>query len=162
MPCIILSSIVYLALQYSPTLSLKRYDFRRTFLSIKYVFWFSLQLSSEIFLTLKITQHSSSCKVPVILVRFQQNLNFLDWLSKNRQISNSIKIPSFRVEFSVRTERRKGRRDEANSRFSKIWLTRLKIHKMYNSQPRLWCHYFSHLFIHWIRNLMYVSIINSS
>jgi len=44
----------------------------------KYVFWFSLQLLSETFLILRINQwdinthvHGSSCKVPVILVRFQ-------------------------------------------------------------------------------------------
>ena len=155
--------MVCLDLQYSPTLSHKRYDFRRTFLGIQCVFWFSLQLSSEIFVTLKITQHSSSCKVPVILVRFKKkNLNFFDWLSKNRQIWNFTKIPSVIFEFSTRTERRKDRRDEANSRFSQIWLTRLKIYKMYNSQPRLWYRYFSRLFIHWIRNLMSVYTINSS
>ena len=45
-------------------------------LNIKCVFWFSLQLSSESFLIIKIIQlhiitnvHSSSCEVPVILVR---------------------------------------------------------------------------------------------
>jgi len=36
----------------------------------------------------------SSCKIPVILVRFYWNLNFLDIFSKNIQISNVMKNPS--------------------------------------------------------------------
>jgi len=40
-----------------------------------------------------------------------------------------MKIRSLSVEFSMRTERREDRRDEANSIFSQISLTRLKIYK---------------------------------
>ena len=36
--------------------------------------------------------HRSSCKLPVILVRFQSNMNFLNRFSKNTQISNFTKI----------------------------------------------------------------------
>jgi len=59
------------------TLSHSRHDFRKHLLSIKCVFWFSLQLSSEMFLILRGVQRfviinvsRSACKVPVILVRF--------------------------------------------------------------------------------------------
>jgi hypothetical protein len=68
-------------------------------MSIKCVFWFSLQLLSETFLILRGTERDmiinllrASCKVPVILVRFQWNMNFLDRFSKNTQISSFIKL----------------------------------------------------------------------
>jgi len=51
--------------------------FGKTLLNIKYAFWFSVQLLSEIFLMLRriqwditINVHTSSCKVHIILVRF--------------------------------------------------------------------------------------------
>jgi hypothetical protein len=40
-------------LPYFSTLSYKRYDFRKTFIEIKCVFWFSLQLLSQRFLILR-------------------------------------------------------------------------------------------------------------
>ena len=46
-----------------------------------------------------INLHRSSCKVPVVLVRFERNLDFLDRFSKNPQISNFIKIHSVEAEF---------------------------------------------------------------
>ena len=45
-----------------------------------------------------INVYRASCKVSVVLVRFQSNLTFLDRLSKNNQISNFINIRSVGVE----------------------------------------------------------------
>ena len=75
---IILSSVACPALPYLFTLSHKWHDFRKKeWLDTKCVFWFPLQLLSEIFLILRktewdttINEHRSSCKVPVIFVRF--------------------------------------------------------------------------------------------
>jgi hypothetical protein len=56
------------------------------------VFWFSPQIVSEIFLILRrierdiINVHKYSCKVPVILVKFWRNLNFLDKFEKYSNI----------------------------------------------------------------------------
>ena len=60
--------------------------------------------------------HRCSCKVPVILVRFYWNLNFLYIFSKNTLISNFIKIRPLGAELS-HVDRRTNRHDEANSRF---------------------------------------------
>jgi hypothetical protein len=58
-------------------------------LDLKCVLWFSLQISSEIFLILNRTEwdmiknvYLSSCKVPAILVKFKYTFNFLDKFSK--------------------------------------------------------------------------------
>jgi hypothetical protein len=69
-------------------------------LNIKCGFWFSVRLLPETFLVLRterdiiINVHRSSCKVPLILVKFEWNLNFLNRFSKNTQISNVMKIIS--------------------------------------------------------------------
>jgi len=87
--------------------------FRKKFLNIKCVFWFVLKLLAETFLLLKRVQldviiklRRSSCKVPVILVRFQCNLDFLRRFWKNTQRSNFIKVLPLGTESSAdkRTE----------------------------------------------------------
>ena len=67
----------YQALRYYSTLSQKRLDFRKKIVSIKCTFSVSLQLLSETFHILRRSERyiiinvlTSSCKVPVILVRF--------------------------------------------------------------------------------------------
>jgi hypothetical protein len=87
---IILSLVTCPAVPYFSTLSHKRHDFwKKKLLNIKCVFWFSLQLLSEIFLILRTIErytvmnlHRSSCRVSVILVKLQWSLNFLDRSSK--------------------------------------------------------------------------------
>jgi hypothetical protein len=66
---------------------------------MKCLFWSSRQIPSKTFLILRRIQQdsitnviTSSPKVPVILVRAWQKLNFLDKFSKNTHILNFMKI----------------------------------------------------------------------
>jgi hypothetical protein len=87
-------------LQYFPTLSHKRYDFRGKVTEHKMcVLIFCTTLSEKISLSKnncarydKKNVYWSSRKVPVILVRFWWDMNFPDIISKNTQISNLMKI----------------------------------------------------------------------
>jgi hypothetical protein len=58
----------------------------------------------------------SSYKVPIILVLFEWNLNFVEILKKTKQMSNFMKIHLVGAEF-FHADRRTDRRGEANSRF---------------------------------------------
>jgi hypothetical protein len=73
--------------------------FEKKFPNTKGVFWFSLQPLSETFLILRRNERDiiknvfcSSCKVTLILVRIQWNLNIFDRFSKNSEISNFMTI----------------------------------------------------------------------
>jgi hypothetical protein len=85
------------AFLYHSTLAHKRIFFK--VFEPKIWFSFSPQYLSEIFLILRriqqdiiINVRGSSYNVPVILVRFWSNLNCLDIVSKNTQMSNLMKI----------------------------------------------------------------------
>jgi hypothetical protein len=117
-----------LALPYSSTLFHKRHNIRKKDTEYK-THILILSTTSGTFIIprsvqrdIVINAHRSSCKVPVILVRFKWNPDFLDSFSKNPQISDFIKILLVEAElFHVdkQTDRRKDRHDKA-SRFSQF------------------------------------------
>jgi hypothetical protein len=100
--------------------------FGEKMLNINCVFWFYLQLLSETLLILRrikldilVNLHRYSCRVPVILVTLQWNLNRLDRFSKNLQISNFTKTHTVGAE-SFLANGRIDRKDQANTRLSQF------------------------------------------
>ena len=120
----ILSSVACPAIQCVSILYHKRQGFwKKKIFYIKCVSRFYLQIMSGKFLILRriqrvivINVQTSSCKVPIILVRFYSNLNFLDGFSKHNQISHFTKILPVGAEF-FHEKGRTDRQNEANSHF---------------------------------------------
>jgi len=84
--CAMLSSVACPALQIVFTLSHKRHDFRKKVYWTWNVFWFSVQLFLKYISKKKWARYDknvfwSSCKIPVIVVPFQWNLNVVDIFS---------------------------------------------------------------------------------
>ena len=95
-------------------------------INTKRVFSFSVQILTETFLILRrngrdkiINMQLSSCKVPVIIVRFYWNLNFINLFSKNTQIANFAKISPVGAEL-FHADGPKDRHEETNIRFSQF------------------------------------------
>jgi hypothetical protein len=127
---IILSSVAYLGLTYFITLFHKRHDFQKKFIEHKIVFdilYHTRVCVCETFLILRRIQqdiiknvYRYSCKVPVILVALQSNLNFLNRFSKHTQTSNFLKIWSMGAVLSHADRQANGqtdRHDGANWQF---------------------------------------------
>jgi hypothetical protein len=135
----ILSSVACPAPPYFSALSYKRNDFREIVTEHKMcALIFSTTLSAKIPIVRRIQRdtatnvHTASCEVPVILVRFSWNMNFLSGVSKKKtQIPNFMKIRSVGAAFHAeRVIDGTDRHDEANSRFSQF----LKLHTLYNKK----------------------------
>jgi hypothetical protein len=122
-----LSSPSSLAPPHFSTSSHKRHDFRgeKKLLNIKFIFWFSLQLLCETFLTVRgiewdivINVKTSSCYSCRILMELESFLNIFSKRSSDIKFYQNPYSDSRVV--SSRTARRTDRRDEANSRFSQF------------------------------------------
>jgi len=107
--------------------------FGKMFLNTKCVFWVHIHPCQKIVLTQGTNQrviitkvYRFACKVPVILVRFQRDLNFPHRFSEKSQISYFIKNPFIgsRVAPYWRTDDQN--HDDANSTLLTILRTRLK------------------------------------
>jgi hypothetical protein len=119
----------YLSLQHFFTLSLNLHDFREKIIEFITCFGFHYKFClkhlsfrwefSEILIPLR----RSSCEVPVILVRFQSNEDFVVKFSKNTQISDFMKIRPVEAELFHADRWSDGwtdRHDVSNSHFSQV------------------------------------------
>ena len=121
---ITLISVACPALQYFSTLSHNRHHIRKKRYGTQNAFWFSLQHFSKTFLIPRIIWrhitniHWSSCKVPVIRVRFQWNPN-------SRQIFKKYSNTKFHENLSSRSRvvslGGTDRHNEADSPFSQFY-----------------------------------------
>ena len=105
----------------------------KNLLNIKYVTWFSPQLFSDTFLILRISERDMvedvywcSCEVSIILPRFYWNFSVLERRSKTALIQNFMKIHPVGAELFDVAQRTDRQTENANSRFSQFWWTRLK------------------------------------
>jgi hypothetical protein len=95
--------------------------FEKPLWNIKWVLWIFLQVFSETFLIVGITEQDiknacrSPCQAQAILVRYEQNLNFLDRFFINTQIWTFIKTRLVGAE-SFHVDRRTDRHEKANMR----------------------------------------------
>ena len=108
-----------LAPPYFSTLSHKRHYFREKLLDVNCVFWFSLQLLYEIFLTVRriqqdfVTNVKSSSFYPLFLSDFNENLIFSTEFQRKPKYQISSKSFQWEPSCSGQTDGN----DEANSRF---------------------------------------------
>jgi hypothetical protein len=109
-----MSSVACPAPSYFSTLSHKRHDFRgKKVIEHNMCSDFLCNFCLKTFLILRgiqrdiINVHRSSCKVPIIVVRFSRILNFLDTFSKKKSKTKfSRKSVQMRAETPMRTDRR--------------------------------------------------------
>jgi len=131
---IIVRRVACLAVPYFSTYFHKWHFFRKRLLNVKCVFWYSPQLLSKKFPTLRIIQrniitnvYTSSCKVRLFLLDFNENWNFSTDFRKilaYKILQKMCPVVAELFHADVQTEGRTGgrtdRHDDANSSFSQF------------------------------------------